>query len=276
MPDRSPARTPSSATHFSAKIPCEREGTSGTAAGNYDDAVAAGALDTQIAALCAGLKSLDRPIYLRIGYEFNAPWNGYAPASYVAAFRRIVTSLRACHADAVAAVWDFAPIDGVTSDPMPFYPGDDFVDWWAINLFTQAGIESSSTQRFLDAAMSHRFPVMIGESTPRGHSVTEGQKSIRAWYQPLFDLIHRSPQIKAFCYINWDWRKYPQWADWGDARIQNDPTVLAFYRNELRNPIYIDAGDRAQTLKLLHAEAALQKPATAPSKQRGAITPAKR
>ncbi len=28
-----------------------------------------------------------------------------------------------------------------------------------------------------------------------------------------------------------------------DARTQNDPTVLAFYKNELRNPLYISTDD---------------------------------
>jgi len=236
-----------------------------SAALHYEAAVASGALDDRLATLCTGLKSLDRPVFLRIGYEFNAPWNGYVPAAYIAAFQHIVLTLRACHADAVAAVWDFVP-NANSSGYMPFYPGDQWVDWWAINLFPEESLASSTTQRFLDDALHHRFPVMIGESTPRGHPVSEGAKVVAGWYQPFFDLMRRNPQIKAFCYINWDWRNYPQWADWGDARIQDNPVVLAFYKDELRNSLYVNANDRAQTLHLLHAEAALPKPATPPGK----------
>ena len=92
---------------------------------------------------------------------------------------------------------------------------------------------------------------MIAESTPRRHPVTEGAKVVDGWYKPYFELMRKFPQIKAFCYINWDWRKYPQWADWGDARIQDDPTVLAFYRREVGNPLYRSAAGEAATRALL-------------------------
>lgn len=73
-----------------------------------EERIANGSLDNALFALVTGLRALNRPVYLRIGYEFNGPWNGYKPTSYKAAFRRIVQFLRA---DALvgaqtAAVWD--------------------------------------------------------------------------------------------------------------------------------------------------------------------------
>lgn len=237
----------------------------GAATLHYDAAVASGSMDKQLADLCTGLKSLDRPVFLRIGYEFNAPWNGYAPDTYIAAFRHIATTLRACQANAVALVWDFAPAGG-HNDYMSFYPGDDFVDWWAINLFDAPDLTGPTTIHFLNDAAAHRFPVMIGESTPRGIPVTTGAQAIHDWYQPYFDLIHRFPQIKAFSYINWDWRIYPQWSTWGDARIQDNPAVQSFYLHELNDPIYQPAAGRDATLRILHAESLLTPPAP---KQKG-------
>jgi hypothetical protein len=225
----------------------------GQAATHYEGDVAQGQMDDRVAMLCKGLKSLDRPVYLRIGYEFNGQWNGYDPADYILAFRRIAVALRAC-APETATVWNYAP-DALgaayTSDYMRFYPGDDFVDWWAINLFAEDSFDSAGTRHFLDDAVAHRFPVMVAESTPRRHPVTEGAKVVDGWYKPYFELMRRYPQIKAFCYINWDWRKYPQWADWGDARIQNDPRVLAFYRGEVANKLYRSAAGEAATRTLL-------------------------
>jgi hypothetical protein len=225
----------------------------GQAATHYEGDVAEGGMDDRVAMLCKGLKSLDRPVYLRIGYEFNGQWSGYDPAAYVVAFRRIALALRACSPE-TAAVWDYAPDAlgaGYASDYMRFYPGDDFVDWWAINLFAEDSFDSLATRNFLDAAAAHRFPVTIAESTPRRHPVTEGAKVVDGWYKPYFELMHRYPQVKAFCYINWDWRKYPQWADWGDARIQDDPVVLAFYRREVANKLYRSAAGEAATRGLL-------------------------
>jgi len=225
----------------------------GQAATHYEADVAEGGMDDRVAMLCKGLKSLDRPVYLRIGYEFNGQWNGYDPASYIVAFRRIAVALRACSPE-TAAVWDYAPDAagaGPAADYMRFYPGDAFVDWWAINLFAEDSFDSGATRHFLNDATAHQFPVMIAESTPRRHPVTEGAKVVDGWYKPYFELMHRTPQVKAFCYINWDWRKYPQWADWGDARIQDDPGVLSFYRREVADKLYRSAKGEAETRALL-------------------------
>jgi hypothetical protein len=227
----------------------------GQATTHYEAQVADGSLDSRLAQLCTGLNSLKRPVYLRIGYEFNGQWNGYQPEPYIAAFRRIVVALRACSPE-TAAVWDFAA-DGAAIDYMRFYPGDGYVDWWGINLFAEESLTSAATRHFLADALGHKFPVMIGESTPRGHPVTEGQRVIDGWYRPYFELLRTTPQIKAFCYISWDWRQYPQWADWGDARIEDNPVVLAFYRGAVGDKLYQPAVGEAATRALLGLPARL-------------------
>ncbi len=63
---------------------------------HYEHKVAAGELDAQIDQFCAGLKDLGRPAFIRIGYEFNGHWNGYKPATYKAAFRRVTEKIRKC------------------------------------------------------------------------------------------------------------------------------------------------------------------------------------
>ncbi len=113
-----------------------------------------------------------------------------------------------------------------------FYPGDDAVDWWALNIFSTAGMLSPATQRFLHAADRSRHPVMIAEATPRGFSVADANART-AWFAPYFGLVRSSPGIRAFCYIDWNWAAYPQWADWGDARLETDSPTLAWYRRQL-------------------------------------------
>lgn len=225
----------------------------GSAAGHYEQQVADGALDGRIDELCGGLRTLARPVFLRIGYEFNGQWNGYEPDAYVAAYRRIHQRLQACSPE-TATVWDYAP-DGARQDIMRFYPGDDAVDWWGINLFSSASFRSSETRAFLAGARAHRFPVMIGESTPRDHPVTEGQASVDEWFKPYFDLLHGTPEIKAFCYISWDWRLYPQWATWGDARIEDNVAVREFYRRAVAGPEIQSVRDEAETRRLLELPA---------------------
>lgn len=238
----------------------------GDAHKHYDGAVALGAEDAHLQQLCDGLRSLDRPVFLRVGYEFNGSWNGYVPPTYIAAFRHIAQTLRTCGLENVALVWDWSPgadLDaqegGASAEDAPerylsFYPGDTYVDWWGINFFGAASLWNKATARFLSDAAQHHMPVMIGESTPKGHSVAEGNRLVDSWYKPYFGLIRSNPGLKAFSYINWDWSIYPQWSDWGDGRVEKNPEVLSFYRSELSQPLYGNARDRAATLKLLNAK----------------------
>src|SRR5205814_620405 len=98
------------------------------------DQVNAGALDANIRRLGDWIKQAKRPVYLRIGYEFDYPGNRYDPAKYVQAFRRIVGIFREQGVDNVATVWhSFA---SKTDRPMSdWYPGDDVVDWVAVTYF---------------------------------------------------------------------------------------------------------------------------------------------
>jgi hypothetical protein len=225
---------------------------------HYEADVAAGALDGQLQQMCEGLKSLDRPVFLRPGYEFNGAWNGYGPKAYAAAFRHIVEKTRACGLSNVAFVWDWSaeagPSPHAANSWAAFYPGDAWVDWWGINLFSSASLTSTATQAFLAEADTHRFPVMIAESSAKQQPVATGQRAIDAWFAPYFGLIRRSPGIKAFCYIDWDWGHYPQWSNWGDERIERNATVLAFYRQQLNAALFASARDRSATLRLLQAK----------------------
>jgi hypothetical protein len=213
---------------------------------HYEQEVADGQLDEQIHAFCQGLRLLHRPAYVRIGFEFNGPWNGYAPEPYKAAWRRIVSTLRGTGLDEVAAVWCYCPLpssrehpQGRDRDYLAYYPGDDYVDWWSIDLFSVEDFRLDNTHAFLQEAQQHGYPVMIGESTPRGvGGVQAGEATWRKWFAPYFSLIHAWPTIKAFCYISWNWAHYPVWADWGDARIGINEAILAHYQQELAGPVY--------------------------------------
>ena len=236
----------------------------GDATRHYEADTARGADDARIAELCTGLHALDRPSFLRIGYEFNGPWNGYESHAYVAAYRRIATAVRQCAANKVALVWDWSadaeldlehaglPAQFAADRWREFYPGDAYVDWWGLNLFSPATLNSRATWTFLRDADAARFPVMIAESTLRGSSIGSPE-AIDGWFAPYFGLLRSARAVKAFCYIDWDWRRYPQWAAWGDARIESNPTVAAFVRQQVNAPLFAGPRDRGATLRMLRA-----------------------
>jgi len=145
-------------------------------------------------------KADGRPVYLRIGYEFDGPWNCYNTAFYKSAFIWIATRIKQLGATNVATVWQAAtypddgdPTYGYQVSPNPtqhytdWYPGDAYVDWVAISYFAgtqyltyQWSCQDASkpwtvpdtTPRVLQNALvnfarSHGKPAMIAESAPQ-------------------------------------------------------------------------------------------------------------
>ncbi len=195
----------------------------------YAEAVARGEHDAQVALLGAFLAAEGRPALVRIGYECTGPWNGYQPDSYTAAFRRVARLLRA-HAFPLATVWCVE--GGWTTQAGRYYPGDDVVDWWSVDLFAPDHFDA--TEPFMAEAMARRKPVLVGECTPRRVGVLDGPLSWERWFAPFFAWLDRHRHVKGFCYINWDWSRHPQWHDWGDARLQRNPFVLERWIGALR------------------------------------------
>ena len=216
--------------------------------------IAQGEYDTSIDAFCVALKELNRPAFVRIGYEFNGSWNGYKPETYIAAWKRIVNAMRAHQLDEVATVWCYCTDLRTLESIMDWYPGDDWVDWWGIDLFSAGDFASADTVKFMRLAREHGFPVMIGESTPRYVGVLEGERSWNTWFAPYFDFILRNPNLKAFCYINWNWADYPRWHNWGDARIRQNGEVLARYRQAISDPIFAHAREESAARKLFRVD----------------------
>lgn len=218
--------------------------------------VAKGRYDAAIEAFVEALQSFNVPAYVRIGYEFEGDWNNYTPEGYISAFRTITEKIRAAHLDEVATVWCSAGGSaGFVSeaDLMSFYPGDDYVDWWGVDIFSPEEIPNPWLGKFYGLAEKHKKPVMIGEATPRYVGAFKNWQSWRRWFYPFFAMVREYPQIKAISYINWDWAHWSktlgfEWYDWEDARIQKDALLTELYRNELKHPIWIHANEKAALL----------------------------
>jgi hypothetical protein len=231
----------------------------------YDKDVAEGLYDDKIDFLRRSLADLGRPFFLRIGIEFNGlSWYGYRPKPYVKAFKKITDAVRKYNLDA-ATVWSAAYnwskskglyLDNEKYAYMEYYPGDDYVDWWGLSMFQPEVFEHPETDRFLTNAKKHKKPVMISESTPIFIGTDDGQKDWDAWFKLYFDFIKSRSNVKAFCYINWDWaqasRKYNlPWPDWGDCRIEANDTIVSLYKEEMKNPLYFHGQDEKTFRKAL-------------------------
>lgn len=234
--------------------------TDGRPQDSYEQRVADGDFDPQIRHLVAGLTSLATPVYLRIGYEFNGlAWNGYRPEPYKAAFRRIAAAIREARPELeVATVW-CAAIDG-TRNFEEFYPGDDVVDWYGIDIFSARHFADPDVAAFAAAAEARRKPLMLGETTPRGEGA-QAPRAWDAWFEPFFGWMAATPQVKQFNYINWDWAErgralgQPNWVTWGDARLETalaEP-VRRRYIDTLAAPVFQHAADESAFRRALGA-----------------------
>ncbi|MEN0038371.1 MAG: family 31 carbohydrate-binding protein [Cellvibrio sp.] len=145
-------------------------------------------------------KASGRPVYLRIGYEFDGPWNCYNQTFYKNAYRWIATRIDQLGATNVATVWQAAtypddgdPAYGYQVSPNPaahyesWYPGDAYVDWIGISFFagsnylthqwscqdgskpwTVPDVAPRALQNALMTfARNHGKPAMIAESAPQ-------------------------------------------------------------------------------------------------------------
>ena len=156
-----------------------------------------------------------------------------------------------CQADNIALLWCYNP-DAAEKDYMKYYPGNEYVDWWAIDIFRAGSMAESHTETFLQDAEFHEKPVMITEATPYSYDITRGE-GWEEWFQAYFQFIKEHPVIKGTCYINWEWSNYPQWSNWGDARMEEAPEAFQEkYRQEMEDTIYFHARDKATAIQGLY------------------------
>ncbi len=210
--------------------------------------IAAGELDPQIARMRTRLDQLERPVFLRIGYEFDGPHNNYPPAIYVRAYRIIAEAMRG-NPDILLVWHSFAMLPTLGEIPFTeWYPGDDYVDWIGISFF-QPGTEGYHTAPNRDPviafARQKNKPVLIAEASPIRY--TPRQKTLAGdaywdhWFKPFFELIEANPEIRAVSIINVDWdsqRQHRQ-LSWGDCRLNADPIVLKHWREKTRAPYWM-------------------------------------
>jgi hypothetical protein len=229
------------------------------------DWVNTGAFDENIRKLGEIIRQTNKPVFLRIGYEFDGPWNSYQPAAYVSAFQRIVSILRGetvnHHAinpvNNVAFVWHSAAWNTFENRPVgAWYPGDNYVDWIAVSWFAWPTSQENkagevSRSRVLDFAKRHEKPVMIAESAPKKYFSPANPQSWDGWYSKVFNWISVN-DVKAFSYINQDWNAQPMWVnpacntgmDWGDSRVQDgSSSVLHRWQAAVGNPRFLKSSD---------------------------------
>ena len=229
---------------------------------NSEADLAEGKLDNNIAKLGDFLLSLgDRPVFLRIGYEFDGhPWNHYDKAAWKKAYKRIKDKLDAQGVKNTAYVWQSV---GWVSDPYEleeWYVGDEYVDWCAFSFF-----DRWREVQMLDFARKKGKPIFIAEASATISSPTakfdgttkeiilsnaeQAQEAWEKWFVPFFDMIENNLDvIKAIHYIDCNWKARPMWFENPtfknvDARIETSPMIKEQWNAKMESDIYLNASD---------------------------------
>lgn len=242
--------------------------------------IANGTYDAQINRLATFLKKIDKPVFLRIGYEFDGNWNtGYAnKTNFKNAYKRIVDIIRPVAPKTMMVLQACtSPVDdiieGYHENIEDWYPGDNYVDYLGYSWFLNTPLQFSLTDEVLALARNHSKPVMVCESSPQGYDLKNltyryintmlggapGTNPVsktpdqiwNEWFQPFFKYIHdNSDVIKVVSYINANWDAQAQWAPpytqgyWGDSRVEVNATIRQKWITETNSSSWLHGSDQ--------------------------------
>lgn len=221
--------------------------------------LARGEFDEQLQILADWfIRQEDRPIFLRIGYEFDGSWNNYAPEDYIKAYKYIVRFMDQADITNVAYIWQTA---GYASKEQldKFFPKPDayrshYVDWVGYSYFSYHADRVGINE--LAFAREHGLNAFISEVAPHTSDcknqidVSENTELAKRWIDSLFAHIEKNIDVvKGFSYINARWNDAilaPQWIDQNDhhcggffsrsnSRLQDNPEVEAYWSDQIKS-----------------------------------------
>lgn len=222
-----------------------------------EKAIYTGQRDSMIIRLGNWIKSLeDRPVFLRIGYEFDGDeWNHYNCEEYILAWRYIVDRFNALSINNIAFVWQSKGGGTTMKEMEKWYPGDEYVNWCGYSYF------ANPDKEMIHFAKKHKKPVFIAELTP---VIQDGNKYLDSdmknpesakmiwdkWFTEFFKTIEENKDvIKAFSYINCDWPSQVMWVNNPvfnkvDSRLQEDEYVSRKWIEKISSDEYLKPTDK--------------------------------
>jgi hypothetical protein len=219
-----------------------------TSAGVKPSDIVQGKADTKIAEWAAAAKQYGKPVFFRFLAEMNGNWNSYSEAydptqthqMYVEAWRRVVDGFKNAGAGNVIWVWAPTGVDVGNVHWTDYYPGDDYVDWVGISVYSILGNgdpEALIMGIYNDYAAGK--PIMIAECGAAGTEldpsnynpgITYADNPVM-WIDRFFDTLEtEAPRVKAFVWFNID----RQW----DFMIQEAPAKVDTFKKRIENTRY--------------------------------------
>ena len=223
------------------------------------------------------MASLGVPVFLRFGAEMNGWTKQPDPQKFIEAFRFVSDIVRR-NAPNVAMVWSISSVGTIGVPYSTFYPGDRYVDWVGISLYTNKYHVGRSDQSPAGQAMfmtgmysnpvnligrlvseyGDRKPVMVSEGGVENRSNSLGRdetefalEQMRLMYE-FMPIVY--PQLKLMIWFN----NVPPAVERSNYALFNHPAAMARYVELTASDYFIKAGQEVSevTYKKLGAETA--------------------
>lgn len=207
-----------------------------------------------------GLADYGQPVFLRFAHEMSAegayPTHIWAacgdnckdldtgkpqtPDLYIQAWKHVHDIFEKAGATNVVWVWCPNRQENTVSDTIAgiweFYPGDDYVDWIALDVYDRNKRRSFSTiftpeYKALEKTTKTK-PIMLAEfnSYLREEADKFGYKA--DWIKNTFKDIPKFPKIKAVVWFNVS-------VDESDFRIEKNKKMIDAYKKAVNSPFYL-------------------------------------
>ncbi|MBV1853488.1 glycoside hydrolase family 26 protein [Catellatospora tritici] len=196
-------------------------------AGTDTRSLLTGVYDDEIRRRAEAVLAFRAPILLRYRWEMDRPNLQpvvHSPEDFVAAWkhvRQIFTEVGATNAG-----WVWCPhADGfVDGRALPYYPGDDQVDWLCADVYPDETMPNFTQMMapVMDFARQHPRPLIIGEFGVE----KEGEGERAGWFDEMRQVLHEQPQIKAVVYFHGRTDKKPFY----DTTFEGEPSALEAFR----------------------------------------------
>ncbi len=223
-----------------------------------------GQFDRDLRAWARGAKQFGSPLLVEWGTEFNGiwfPWNGGwhgrdkkkgfgdpekydGPERFAAAFRHIVTVMRAEGATNIAWVWHADVHDDPREDwnrMENYYPGDDVVDFLALSTYGPITPDEPASEKLGEmleysvprmAELAPGKPVIVAEF---GCTAGNATASPAPWAADALEtlLARKYPQIIGFSWWNERWPNDDNPKHDTTMRVQDLPELARVFRENL-------------------------------------------
>lgn len=211
--------------------------------------IAAGDSDAYIQSWARQLAAFNKPVLIRFAHEMNlpaTPWGkdlpGNGPTDYVSAWRHIHDIFVREGATNVQWVWCPNVFWNPETDFTPFFPGDQYVDWVALDGYNWGGGNWMTFDQLFRpsydriTALSTR-PVMLAEISSA--EAGDGGAMKAAWITDLLNAeLPTMPRIKALMWFNEDWNGGDRMYDF---RVESSPASQSAFAASVAGPYYLSS-----------------------------------